>query len=235
MIIGIAGKKQSGKDTVAAMIQYIASNSNMKLDDWLVLNYKLRNTYSHWIIRRYADKLKEMVCLLTGCTRADLEKEEFKNKVLDDCWQRELDFGTYDWLNGRSKITYKDALQYIGTDLFRNMFHADTWVNATMADYDKYILKGTISGGKTVDLGTLRPVPNWIIPDVRFPNEIKAIKNRDGIIIRLQRPDNDNGDNHLSETALDEYDGYDYVINNNADFLALYNRVVTVLQLSNVI
>ena len=61
---------------------------------------------------------------------------------------------------------------------------------------------------------------NWIITDVRFPNEAQAIKDRGGILIRINR---DNGTRaidvnaHLSETALDDYDGFDYVIDNDSD------------------
>jgi hypothetical protein len=31
--------------------------------------------------------------------------------------------------------------------------------------------------------------PNWIITDCRFENELKAVKERDGITIRVQRPE----------------------------------------------
>ena len=63
----------------------------------------------------------------------------------------------------------------------------------------------------------------YLVTDVRFPNKVDAIKNRDGKIIRINRINHKqyveyNGqmvvayDVHPSETALDNYDGFDYVI-----------------------
>jgi hypothetical protein len=46
--------------------------------------------------------------------------------------------------------------------------------------------------------------PNWLITDCRFPNELEAITSRNGICIRIVRPDNPHPQsNHESETALD--------------------------------
>ena len=50
------------------------------------------------------------------------------------------------------------------------------------------------------------------MPDVRFPNEAKAIKKAGGKVIRFTRSPHD--DVHASETALQDYDGFDCVIDN---------------------
>ena len=54
---------------------------------------------------------------------------------------------------------------------------------------------------------------NIIISDVRFKNEFKAIKNRGGLIIRVESDEYNNIDN-ISEKDLDGYQ-FDYVITNN--------------------
>ena len=54
---------------------------------------------------------------------------------------------------------------------------------------------------------------NIIISDVRFKNEFKAIKDRDGLIIRVESDEYNNIDN-ISEKDLDDYQ-FDYVITNN--------------------
>jgi len=73
--------------------------------------------------------------------------------------------------------------------------------------------------------------PNWIITDTRFPNEVNAVKLKDGVNIRIERDDyvfkvrnglvirvdNPNvvsEDTHESETALDDY-SFDYVVFTN--------------------
>ena len=40
-----------------------------------------------WQIKKFADKLKDIVCLLIGCTREQLEDSEFKNKELGEEWR----------------------------------------------------------------------------------------------------------------------------------------------------
>ena len=89
------------------------------------------------------------------------------------------------------------------------------------------------------------PVPNWIITDVRFPNELEAVKSKDGISIRVNReikhqvealggrtnvpkgyfPTNQ----HESETALDSAQ-FDYVIDNNGTIEELIDKVRKILE-----
>lgn len=45
-----------------------------------------------------------------------------------------------------------------------------------------------------------------VITDVRFPNEAAAIRRRGGVLIRIVRPGLVSTDEHVSETALDDYD-----------------------------
>ena len=56
-----------------------------------------------------------------------------------------------------------------------------------------------------------------IIPDVRFPNEVKAIKEANGIVIRLDR--DVYSSDHMCESALDQenfdWKNFDYIIHNN--------------------
>jgi hypothetical protein len=58
-----------------------------------------------------------------------------------------------------------------------------------------------------------------VITDVRYPNEADAILAAGGIVIRIVRDGvvlNDGRDvNHISETALDDYDKFSAVIHNN--------------------
>ena len=89
--------------------------------------------------------------------------------------------------------------------------------------------------------------PNWIITDVRFPNELQAIKDRDGIIIRVNRPCKECGllhahkmscsknvIEHESETSLDSAI-FDYVIDNNSDIQSLIEKVKIILEKENIL
>jgi hypothetical protein len=64
--------------------------------------------------------------------------------------------------------------------------------------------------------------PSWLVTDVRFPNECQAIKDRGGIIIKVDR-DVEKG-SHASETALDNW-AFDAVIDNNGSISELVEKV----------
>lgn len=66
--------------------------------------------------------------------------------------------------------------------------------------------------------------PNWIITDTRFPNELQAIKDRDGICIRIDREAVETGDTHESERAWRNWN-FDYVIDNNGSIEDLITNV----------
>jgi hypothetical protein len=103
-------------------------------------------------------------------------------------------------------LTPRKILQLLGTEAGREIIHPNIWVNSLFADY-------------TTD-------SNWVITDVRFPNEAQAIKDRGGIVIRIERPGGEShcGGAHASETALDDYD-FDIVINNDGTIDELIDKV----------
>ena len=81
-LVGLSGSINSGKDLVGEMLCYIsqADNPTFKGFDTEVV---LECPYE---IKKCAEKLKEVVALVIGCTRADLEDEVFKNKELGEEW-----------------------------------------------------------------------------------------------------------------------------------------------------
>lgn len=93
-------------------------------------------------------------------------------------------------------VSKREFMQIIGTECIREKF-PNAWLNATLSKYD----------GSTP----------WIITDVRFPNEVKAIEDRGGLLIRIESTRWDGGaGNHTSETALDEYPFENIVYNNTS-------------------
>ena len=103
-------------------------------------------------------------------------------------------------------MTVRELLQKLGTEAMRNGLHTNVWVNALFADYSAQ--------------------SNWIITDMRFPNELKAVKDKGGITIRIERDGSTNQleNLHLSETALDDA-AFDYVIYNNGTMEELIKKV----------
>jgi len=96
------------------------------------------------------------------------------------------------------KRLYPDArefLQDLGVGV-RDILGADTWVRAAFAQYD--------------------PTQATVITDCRFPNELRAIKDRGGVIVRIERPGVGPVNAHVSEHAWGSV-APDYVIENGGD------------------
>jgi len=226
---------------------------------------------SGWQIKKFAYAVKQVCSILTGIPVEDFEKEEVKNSVLGEEWIRYgYADGFYRYIAGskqgdtildnkqcskeryeeelkinwqtayKHQYTVRELLQLVGTNAIRNVIHEDAWVNALMNQY----------GIRDIEYFKAFPdnykLPNWIITDVRFPNEAKAIKDRGGIIIKIKSPfvrfsdgsfrarNKMMGDYHSSETALDNYD-FDYVIDNNNTIDDLITNVDFVLKMHNIL
>jgi len=108
--------------------------------------------------------------------------------------------------------TIRQVLQVVGTDWFRGLWE-DCWINAwkrQVAESDADVI---------------------LVPDVRFPNELKAVQEMGGFVIRLMRAPFADQDQHSSETALDDWEGrgcigepkpgevFDYVYDNRTKTL----------------
>jgi hypothetical protein len=111
----------------------------------------------------FANTLKDAVAAVFSWDRVLLEgrtKEarEWREQV-DTWWAERLDI---------PKLTPRWILQHWGTEVCRQGFHDDIWI-ASLENKMR----------KTTD--------NIVISDVRFPNEIKAIHNAGGKVIRIKR------------------------------------------------
>jgi hypothetical protein len=111
----------------------------------------------------FAKGVKDVTAEMFGWSRHLLEGDtqhsrEWREKP-DDFWSRELG----------KEITPRLALQLMGTEVGRDVFHKDFWVIK---------LKNYIDNA---------PEQNYVITDVRFKNEIDFINSRGGVLIEIQR------------------------------------------------
>lgn len=169
-IIGISGKINSGKDTVGRIIQYLIARKNdnrsikiqtaeflgLTSQNWMAI-YRAQD----WEIKKFADKLKDIVCILIGCTREQLEDREFKEKELREEWwywfmKRDAGYSSVllDYKSTTKEIltqhegltliktTPRLLLQLLGTECGRQIIHPNCWVNALMSEY-KPIIQST--------------------------------------------------------------------------------------------
>lgn len=199
MIIGIAGYKQSGKNTVADIWRIIQSYG-MYNDTISVSSAKrillTSKPPSKWEVHSFADKLKQIISVLTECNISDLENGEFKCSEVPEFWKKSMHIKTY-----------RELLQKLGTDIFRNHVDTNVWIYTCLQNYDP-------------------DKDNWIVPDVRFINEAEAIKEKGGLLIRVIR--GESKDTHISENDLNNYTDFDYTINNIGSLSELIMTVLSI-------
>ena len=174
--------------------------------------------------KAFAGKLKQIGSILSGVPVEYFEDQDFKKLPMGIEWE----------------MTYREFLQKLGTEAMRDGLHTNVWVNALFADYFckdcgwEEEQKGTIDAcsGK-------HELPNWIITDMRFPNELEAVKEKGGITIRVVRPHGYTNPHtgeykemplsyHPSETALDDAK-FDYEIINDGSMEKLVKKVRKIL------
>jgi hypothetical protein len=249
MIIGINGRIGSGKDTVGKIIQYLTDDTVSKtvypkFEEFDKLDVG-NEGYHPWQIKKFAGKLKQIASLLTGIPVEMWEDQEFKKQEMPKCWNKLQQ-------SGRSKVsipmTYRDFLQKLGTEAMRDGLHTNVWVNALFADYrpvcDKFESKMLQTGGNYTSsiCSDCDCFPKWIITDMRFPNEMDAVKERKGITIKVVRPvlnqtayekAYEETHAHPSETALDNAK-FDYEIINDGTIEDLIEKVKEILIKENI-
>lgn len=211
-------------------------------------------------IKKFAYKLKQTTALLLGVSVEQLEDREFKEKELGEEWDYYeagewnsrliLDANIpYDKTKYRGLITQKmtprKILQLLGTEAGREIIHPNIWVNALFSEYnldDGKVIEPISEENKAKYPIGFAPIkqqyfrepryPNWIITDMRFLNELQAVKDRGGITIRVNRISDEAGQyevkQHPSETALDNHK-FDYVIDNSGSISDLIDKVKEIL------
>ncbi len=121
-------------------------------------------------------------------------------------------------------VSGREFLQKVGTELFRNNIR-------------KVLPNFSITYGIWSDIvmRQLDTSQNTVISDVRFLDEVKMIKDKGGIIIRIVRDNREIGDNlnipepfqtDISQHASEKMDiPYDFIIYNDGSLEKLYNSV----------
>jgi hypothetical protein len=111
----------------------------------------------------FAATLKDAVACVFGWDRELLEGRTTESRAwreqVDPWWSKRLDM---------PDLTPRLVLQQWGTEVARKSWHDDTWIAS---------LENKLN----------RAHNDIVITDVRFPNEIQAVRNAGGIVIRVVR------------------------------------------------
>ena len=167
----------------------------------------------------FADKLKDGVASVFNWPRDMLEGDTAEGRNWreqpDAFWTEEL----------QQEITPRYVLQVFGTECMRHGFFDGIWVSLVKQ--------------KIMD----HPQQNWVIPDVRFPNEVKMIKTLKGHMVTVKRGQDpqwftdykdkniEPTDIHASEWAWANTD-FDITIYNNSTLEDLHKQVEISMKLT---
>jgi hypothetical protein len=149
-------------------------------------------------IYNFADPLKKDICM------------NILGLTYNQCYGEDIDKNTLTDIEWEGKkLNAREVMQFVGTNIFRKMKN-DVWSGATINKIKN----------ETPNLA--------IIADCRFPNEVEAVKDVGGIVIKLTR--NPYNSNHESEVALDEVNycnsNFDLIIHNESLTIPQQNEVV---------
>ena len=127
-------------------------------------------------------------------------------EVKDEWWSERLGY----------EVSPRSMLQYMGTEVMRNNLHADIWALSVE--------------NKLMQHAKVRPWQDFVISDVRFPNEVAMIRRLGGKIWHVRRGDlpewfgKDPDHIHASETAWNN-ERFDHVLYNDHSIEALKTAV----------
>lgn len=150
----------------------------------------------------FADKVRELALVINPTVVHDMNGKMMFSRLSDLV-------EVYGW-NGAKKLPeVRRLLQSIGEGA-RQVLGDDVWINALFA--------------------TIDPNANYVITDVRYQNEVDAIRNRGGVVWRVVRPGFDNGvdANHPSERNVALLD-VDVDITNDGSVEELQAKVVRLM------
>jgi len=161
----------------------------------------------------FADKVREVTQLITG------HKMGLTHEAGDPFYNSVYNYTQEDknYYLESFGYTVGESLQIIGTDAIRERFNYNTWV---------------ISLFETVGRDCFANGNILIIPDVRFPNEADYIIKNGGMVVRLEgdpmdiRKNTTRDINHISETALDDYQNFTTIINNEVADIEVFNKKI---------
>lgn len=201
--------------------------------------------------KAFEDNLKQVVSILTGCTLSMLYDSQFKEhmcynittgkiKSKDDIIEEyqaaqatnvdvnepiiyETPCDLLMSYEENSWLTFRCMLQEVGTETVRTRFPLG-WINSMFTDYVE-MTKGVNTdpyGGNLEETKIMTEKSQWLITDVRLNNEFEAIRERGGLIIKVDRSLGLRFPDIAKQYTSEENDGVplnEFLYNEGYDFL----------------
>ena len=119
--------------------------------------------------------------------------------------------------NGKESTKPREFLQQIGVELIKNQIDENMLINRIKEDIKVYEYFYDVI----------------IISDARFKDEIESIKTKNTVVIKIEGKENKlttEEKNHITEIALDNYNKYDYIIENKTTKQNLKEQIKKIME-----
>lgn len=140
-------------------------------------------------------------------------------------------FGDHFYQGDRERIcpetgkSYRFMMQTLGTELGRNTWHEDVWINLVQRKWEEVKRENRLGQAQPALLGGRIPANGMVLSDLRFESEAEWVRSQGGIVIEIRRDDRDpihGVPGHASEAGINSC-YIDHTVDNNADLLTLYS------------
>lgn len=248
--IGIRGHRGAGKSSVGCLlglvmdamlkdypIEYIDDNwrdwcNNIMKDPLFVYNCSLDKVY----LESFSDNIKVFVQMILGCPQEYLYNDRYKDTIVvnfRDFTYKEYDPNThkdlftadqmYDSINKEedpqpfrknSYMTLREFILYFGLEVMQRFFGRNVWVKSLKSNTELW--------------GNIFNESNYykIFLDLKTPAEATYIKQCDGVIINVTRPDNKKGSSGLERLGQDNRVDYELLV--ESDLYSIKEQVINI-------
>ena len=200
-VVLISGKLRSGKNTLSSIMREQLETRGLTVrEDFFAKDLKNGATTDFKPLQKLINnEVEEIISSLPSNRENSSAIEQLKK----------LKWNDENYLEEKTAIT-RCLLQTYGTEIFRERVNDNHWVDQVI---------GRINKTKS---------DFFLITDVRFPNEIDRVIEKGGeykvVTVRVERDDiiaNAANTQHPSETGLDHYESWDFLVDNNSGIYEL--------------
>jgi hypothetical protein len=215
----VSGKMRSGKNQFADYLkeEFEKRNKIVKQDlfaydmkEWSQTDFGSLVEFFNTLAESMKDELQKMNLNYKSYGFGNMPNTQIMLDMINKLVTRKEN-----WYENKNEIT-RCLLQTYGTQIMRNRVDDNFWIKLAKKRFIE----------STADI--------IIVTDVRFPNEIDAVIDEEfynSYSIRVNRDMDRNGTQHEheSETSLDTYKEFSYIVDNNSDLVQLKESAVVIV------
>lgn len=151
----------------------------------------------------FADVLRDMAYAIDPIVRVGSENDpDYETVIAFSPLSNLIDIFGWD-VAKEDNDDVRRLLQRLGTEAGRDILGENIWVDTALS----------------------RAEGDIVVTDVRFPNEVRGIEERGGVVVRITRPGVGPKNTHASETSLEDWE-FEYTVLNDGSIEDLHQNLL---------